>query len=426
MSRGAGAAPPPLPRGTRVEVVAERVAHGAHEGVGRAGVHLPEPVGRDPPLASARLLAHPAPPAQARDVDVARQVAGQRRRVDDDGPVARRRRDGGHGVGAGPAVARHADVVEGVGDEQAALDLLDATGPVAVEARGAVGVDGVADPRAPRQPVAVTGDGDDVDRLLQRNSVDLLETTEAGQLLAQDLGLEPALRGRRCVLPVAAAAAAGPRVRARRLDPVGRRHQHADGVAAQEAPALALAGDLDLDRLPRQRVPDEHDPALVPGDDVPPVRDALDPRPGEHLLDLYSGVGLFAGCLAPALGEEGQVDAVESSARACADARRNLHDLPGVRIHERSVASWLRWSELDSVDLVVLDPPRSGAGAEVLDRVLDLAPRAIAYVACDPAALGRDLGLVRSAGWRVASVQGFDLFPMTHHLEAVALVLPPA
>jgi tRNA/tmRNA/rRNA uracil-C5-methylase (TrmA/RlmC/RlmD family) len=157
---------------------------------------------------------------------------------------------------------------------------------------------------------------------------------------------------------------------------------------------------------------------------VAAVREALDPQPGEHLLDLYSGVGLFAGCLAADLGPEGRVDAVESSVDACKDARRNLHDLPQVRIHQGDVEGWLDSGAVDTVDLVVLDPPRSGAGSAVLDHVLDLAPRAIAYVACDPAALGRDVGFLRAAGWRVASVRGLDLFPMTQHLEAVALLLP--
>ena len=157
---------------------------------------------------------------------------------------------------------------------------------------------------------------------------------------------------------------------------------------------------------------------------VAAVRDALDPQPGETLLDLYCGVGLFAGALAPLL-DGGRVDAVEFGIAACADARRNLHDLPEVRIHADDVARWLRRPDApDSADLVVLDPPRSGAGADVMDAVLDRAPRAIAYVACDPAALGRDVGHARAAGWRLASVRGFDLFPMTHHLEAVALLVP--
>jgi tRNA/tmRNA/rRNA uracil-C5-methylase (TrmA/RlmC/RlmD family) len=157
---------------------------------------------------------------------------------------------------------------------------------------------------------------------------------------------------------------------------------------------------------------------------VAAVREALAPQPGEHLLDLYSGVGLFAGCLAADLGPEGRVDAVEASTIACADARRNLHDLPSVRIHAAPVEEWLATGDVIDADLVVLDPPRSGAGARVLEGVLNRAPRAIAYVACDPASLGRDLGLAREAGWRVASVRGFDLFPMTQHVEAVALLLP--
>jgi tRNA/tmRNA/rRNA uracil-C5-methylase (TrmA/RlmC/RlmD family) len=160
---------------------------------------------------------------------------------------------------------------------------------------------------------------------------------------------------------------------------------------------------------------------------VDAVRALLAPQPGEHLLDLYCGVGLFAGALAGDLGPEGSVDAVEASVQACSDARRNLHDLPTVRIHAAPVERWLASASApDSADLVVLDPPRSGAGTEVMDAVLDRAPRAIAYVACDPAALGRDLGHAVRSGWRVGSVQGFDLFPMTHHLEAVALLLPPS
>lgn len=160
---------------------------------------------------------------------------------------------------------------------------------------------------------------------------------------------------------------------------------------------------------------------------VSAVRTALAPAPGEHLLDLYSGVGLFAGALADDLGEQGRIDAVEASVRACADARRNLHDLPQVSIHAAPVERWLRSAAApDEADLVVLDPPRSGAGPEVVEAVLNRAPRAVAYVACDPAALGRDLGHAVRLGWRVASVQGFDLFPMTHHLEAVALLVPPA
>lgn len=154
------------------------------------------------------------------------------------------------------------------------------------------------------------------------------------------------------------------------------------------------------------------------------VRKVLSPHSGEHLLDLYSGVGLFAGLLASDLGPTGQIDAVEVSVQACSDARRNLHDLPSVRIHQSAVDSWLAANEDLRPNIVVLDPPRGGAGKRVIEAILALRPRAVAYVACDPAALGRDLGYVRAQGWQVSSVQGFDLFPMTHHMEAVALLLP--
>jgi tRNA/tmRNA/rRNA uracil-C5-methylase (TrmA/RlmC/RlmD family) len=74
-------------------------------------------------------------------------------------------------------------------------------------------------------------------------------------------------------------------------------------------------------------------------------------------------------------------------------------------------------------DLVVLDPPRAGAGGEVVRRVVAAGPRAVAYVACDPAALARDVRTFRTLGWRLERLHGFDAFPMTHHVECVALLL---
>ena len=117
--------------------------------------------------------------------------------------------------------------------------------------------------------------------------------------------------------------------------------------------------------------------------------------------------------------------AVESSEPACTDARRNLHDLPQVRIaHARvgRVAARRRAASLGGVDLVVLDPPRSGAGPRSSSSAIAArAGRAIAYVACDPAALARDVATFAARGWRLASLRAFDLFPMTHHVECVAL-----
>ena len=155
------------------------------------------------------------------------------------------------------------------------------------------------------------------------------------------------------------------------------------------------------------------------------VREMLQPRPGEHLLDLYSGVGLYAGALAEILGVTGRVDAVESSAAAVRDARRNLHDLPSVRLHEADVERWLARGGVRRCDLVVLDPPRAGAGRSVVERIVRLQPRAVVYVACDPAALARDVKTFLALGWKLVRVRGLDLFPMTHHVEALALFAPP-
>ena len=129
------------------------------------------------------------------------------------------------------------------------------------------------------------------------------------------------------------------------------------------------------------------------------VRTALAPRAGEHLLDLYAGVGLFAGSLAPDLGEAGRVDAVEADATAVRAARRNLHDQPTVRLHQDRVERWLSGRAVARCDLVVLDPPRSGAGRHVVEEMVRLAPRAVAYVACDPASLARDVGMLTAQGW---------------------------
>ncbi|WP_373689346.1 hypothetical protein [Rothia santali] len=75
-------------------------------------------------------------------------------------------------------------------------------------------------------------------------------------------------------------------------------------------------------------------------------------------------------------------------------------------------------------DVVVLDPPRQGAGREAIEALAASGARRIVYVACDPAALGRDAGYLRGLGWRLRSTRGLDLYPETHHVEAVAVFEP--
>jgi len=151
---------------------------------------------------------------------------------------------------------------------------------------------------------------------------------------------------------------------------------------------------------------------------------ALEPAPGEHALDLYSGVGLFAAPLAERVGPGGRVDAVESATSAARDAVANLGDVATVHLHHARVDRFLARTSLRRCDLIVLDPPRAGAGADVVARMARLRPRAIAYVACDPASLGRDVAALADSGYRLVGVRAFDLFPMTHHVECVAWFHP--
>ncbi|MFF4809874.1 class I SAM-dependent RNA methyltransferase [Micromonospora chersina] len=155
------------------------------------------------------------------------------------------------------------------------------------------------------------------------------------------------------------------------------------------------------------------------------VLDLLDPRPGETAWDLYGGAGLFAAALAGRVGDA-RVTLVESSQDGVDAARANLADLPRVEVVAARVETALaRRRVTGPVDLVVLDPPRSGAGAPVVRDIVAAGPRAVAYVACDPAAFARDVRTFTGAGWRLAALRGFDLFPMTQHVELVGLFLPP-
>ncbi|WP_172386663.1 class I SAM-dependent RNA methyltransferase [Streptomyces sp. MNP-20] len=157
---------------------------------------------------------------------------------------------------------------------------------------------------------------------------------------------------------------------------------------------------------------------------VTAVMQGLLPRKGETALDLYCGVGLFAGAIADRVGDEGAVLGIESSKRAVEDARHNLAAFDRVRVEQGKVESILPRTGITEVDVIVLDPPRAGAGKTTVHHLAGLGARRIAYVACDPAALARDLGYFRESGYRVRMLRAFDLFPMTHHVECVAILEP--
>ncbi len=148
---------------------------------------------------------------------------------------------------------------------------------------------------------------------------------------------------------------------------------------------------------------------------------ALRPRPGERALDLYAGAGLFAAALADA---GCAVVAVEGSRQAAADCAANVPTADVRHGEVEAVLTSMQSGVPDAVDLVVLDPPRVGAGAAVVAGVAALRPRAVAYVACDPAALARDVAYFAGHGFGLTGLRAFDCFPMTHHVECVALLEP--
>jgi 23S rRNA (uracil1939-C5)-methyltransferase len=147
------------------------------------------------------------------------------------------------------------------------------------------------------------------------------------------------------------------------------------------------------------------------------VRDCLSPTSDDTLLDLYCGVGLFGLSLADQVG---RVIGVEADPSAAADFRHHAQELDHVELIEDKAKDALsRFGE--PVDLLVLDPPRSGAGKRVVSEIARLGPRQIVYVSCDPATLARDARHLAEFGYLLLVVQPIDLFPQTYHVESVAL-----
>lgn len=174
---------------------------------------------------------------------------------------------------------------------------------------------------------------------------------------------------------------------------------------------------------------------LAPAALTETVRQLADVRPADTVWDLYGGAGLFAALAADQVGAGGTVWSVEGSQVTSGDARHNLAGQGLARTEgsrgakviaqraavERALTGRPRTG---TPDVVVLDPPRDGAGRAVMRRLAACGARRIVYVACDPAALGRDAGFLRADGWEPTAVRGLDLYPETHHLEAVAVFQP--
>ena len=164
----------------------------------------------------------------------------------------------------------------------------------------------------------------------------------------------------------------------------------------------------------------------------------LRPQEGECTLDLYAGAGLFTAALADAVGATGTVVSIEGSPVTHNDARTNFapdgcsrtENSADTRIevirgdvarHLVDLKTALEFGEIPAIDAVVLDPSREGANRTTLERLDALDPKRILYVACDPASLGRDTGILRELGWDMVQLRAFDMYPNTHHVETVAL-----
>lgn len=150
------------------------------------------------------------------------------------------------------------------------------------------------------------------------------------------------------------------------------------------------------------------------------VKTVVGDKQGELAVDLYAGVGLFS---LPLASRFKQVCAVEGNRAAAQHGVENAraNNVANVRYENVSVEAWLKYkaAEQPRPDLVVLDPPRAGAGATVIERLAALAPPQLMYVSCDPATLARDLKMLVAYGYRLESVTAFDMFPQTFHVETV-------
>ncbi|MBL1079683.1 class I SAM-dependent RNA methyltransferase [Nocardia sp. 2] len=152
------------------------------------------------------------------------------------------------------------------------------------------------------------------------------------------------------------------------------------------------------------------------------VAEWSDADSGALTWDLYSGVGVFAARLADQVGAEGAVHAVEFARTAVTEAKANLRDLPWVDSRAERVERWIVEQPSTAPDVVVLDPPRAGAGKEVIAALAERSPRRIVHIGCDPASFARDVSLYQAAGYRPVHLRVFDAFPGTHHVECLAVL----
>ena len=151
------------------------------------------------------------------------------------------------------------------------------------------------------------------------------------------------------------------------------------------------------------------------------VADRSGLQPGMTAWDLYGGAGVFASALAEQVGPGGQVLTVDTSRAASRAARTALTDLPWVSVVTDSVRRAVAAAP-ERPDVAVLDPPRTGAGREVIDLLADAEVPRILHIGCEAASFARDVGLYLRRGYVVEEIRVFDSFPLTHHVECVAVL----
>jgi tRNA/tmRNA/rRNA uracil-C5-methylase (TrmA/RlmC/RlmD family) len=151
------------------------------------------------------------------------------------------------------------------------------------------------------------------------------------------------------------------------------------------------------------------------------VADWAQPGAGMTVWDLYGGAGVFAAALGDAVGESGRVVSVDTSRAATRAARAALVDLPQVDVVTDSVRRALT-AQRTGADIAVLDPPRAGAGRDVIDLLAAAGVPRVVHIGCEAASFARDVGLYRGHGYAVERIKVFDAFPLTHHTECVALL----
>ncbi len=208
------------------------------------------------------------------------------------------------------------------------------------------------------------------------------------------------------------------------LDDDGRRHVRSTGTGRGDATmveggptAVQRVGERTW-RLPVTAFWQAHRDAATGYSAL--VRQWLGDSGARRAWDLYGGAGLFAAALADVVSDRGQVITVDTARSASGAARAALGDLP-VRVVVESVRRFLA-GQSRAADVAVLDPPRAGAGREVIDLLAAAGVRQIVHIGCEAASFARDIGLYRGHGYRVAEIRVFDAFPLTHHVECFALL----